>query len=247
MKEIIKIGKQEYKFKKDALLYYKNILNSYDFEELLNKEHFNDILNLLEYDYSFKTEKYRRLGQKTYNIIDYSKIKNIKISKVQFNTKCFELLFEDSTSKQISYTYIINRPKITADSTFNIACRNTIIKDVNLVKRKYFETNSINGQVKCQETNELSKWEDLVVDHRQPNTFSIIVDRFKEVSKIDLEKIEYLTDENNFLLFKNKELTQQFRNYHKEKATLRVVRKECNSSRTGMAKIKKNTKDLSID
>lgn len=202
---------------------------------------------MLEYDYSFKTEKYRRLGQKTYNIIDYSKIKNIKISKVQFNTKCFELLFEDSTSKQISYTYIINRPKITADSTFNIACRNTIIKDVNLVKRKYFETNSINGQVKCQETNELSKWEDLVVDHRQPNTFSIIVDRFKEVSKIDLEKIEYLTDENNFLLFKNKELTQQFRNYHKEKATLRVVRKECNSSRTGMAKIKKNTKDLSID
>lgn len=118
---------------------------------------------------------------------------------------------------------------------------------MNLVKRKYFENYYINGHVKCQETGELSKWEDLVVDHRQPNTFSIIVDRFKEVTKIDLEKIEYFTDDNNFLLFKNEELKEQFRIYHKEKATLRVVKKECNSSRTGMAKIKKNTKDLSIE
>lgn len=247
MRNPLKIGEREFKFKKEALLHYKNILNSYNFEGLLNDEHFNDLLNLLEYDYSFDDEKYKRLGQKIYDTIDYSKIRDIKISKVQFNTKCFELIFDDLSTKQISYTYIINRQKITADSTFNIACRNTIIKDMNLVKRKYFENYSIKGKVKCQETNELSKWEDLVVDHRQPNTFSIIVDRFKEVTKIDLEKIEYFTDDNNFLLFKNEELTEQFRNYHKEKATLRVVKKECNSSRTGMAKIKKNTKDLSIE
>jgi len=244
MRESIKIGDKEYKFKKDALLHYKNILNSYNFEELLNKEDFNDILSLLEYDYSFEIEKTKN---RIYDTIDYSKITRVKISKVQFNTKCFELLLNDSSSKQFSYTYIINRPKITTDSTFNIACRNTIIKDMNLVKRKYFETHSIKGKVKCQETNELSNWEDLVVDHRQPNTFSIIVDRFKEVTKINLEKIEYFTNDNNFLLFRNEELTEQFRNYHKEKATLRVVKKECNSSRTGMAKIKKNTKDLSIE
>lgn len=247
MRNSFKIGEREFKFKKDALLHYKNILNSYNFEELLNEEDFNDILNLLNYDYSFDEEKYKRLGQKIYDTIDYSKIRYVKISKVQFNTKCFELIFDDLSTKQISYTYIINRPNITADSTFNIACRNTINNDLNLVKRKYFEIYYANGHVKCQETGELSKWEDLVVDHRQPNTFSIIVDRFKEVTQIDLEKIEYFTDDNNFLLFKNEELTEQFRNYHKEKATLRVVKKECNSSRTGMAKIKKNTKDLSIE
>lgn len=247
MKKTLKIGEKEYKYKKDALIHYKNILNSYNFEELLNEDDFNDILSLLKYDYSFEDEKYKRLGQKIYNTIDYSEIRQVKISKVQFNTKCFELILNDSSTKQLSYTYIINRPKITADSTFNIACRNTIINDMNLVKRKYFKTHSIKGHVKCQETNELSKWEDLVVDHRQPNTFSIIVDRFKEVTKINLEKIEYFTDDNNFLLFKNEKLSEQFRIYHKEKATLRVVKKECNSSRTGMAKIKKNTKDLSIE
>lgn len=244
MRKPLKIGEKEYKFKKEALIHYKNILNSYAFEELLNEKDFTDILDLLDYDFSFDNEKNKT---RIYDTIDYSKITHVKISKVQFNTKCFELLLNDSTSKQFSYTYIINRPKITADSTFNIACRNTINKDLNLVKRKYFETHYINGSVKCQETGELSNWDDLVVDHRQPNTFSIIVDRFKEVTKINLDKIEYFTDDNNFLLFKNEELSEQFRDYHKEKATLRIVKKECNSSRTGMAKIKKNSKDLSIE
>ena len=244
MRKTFTIGKREFRFKKDALLHYKNILNSYTFGEFLNENDFNDILCLLEYDFSFEIEKTKN---RIYDTIDYSKVTHVKISKVQFNTKCFELLLNDSSSKQFSYIYIINRPKITADSTFNIACRNTIIKDMNLVKRKYFETHSIKGLVKCQETNELSNWEDLVVDHRQPNTFSIIVDRFKEVTRINLEKIEYFTDDNNFLLFKNEELAEQFRNYHKGKATLRVIKKECNSSRTGMAKIKRNTKDLTIE
>lgn len=244
MRNPLKIGKREFKFKKDALSHYKSILNSYHFEELINKEDFNDLMDLLDYDFSFGDE---RSDKKIYDIDDYSKIKDVKIAKVQFNNKCFELLFEDLPSKQISYTYVIIRPKQTVEIKFNTACRNTISKDINLVKRKYFKTNYINGQVKCQETGELSKWEDLVVDHRQPNTFSIIVDRFKEVTQIDLEKIEYFTNEDNFFLFKNEELTEQFRKYHREKATLRVVKKECNSSRTAMAKIKKNTKDLSIE
>jgi hypothetical protein len=108
MRNALKIGEKEFKFKKDALLHYKNILNSYGFEELLNDDHFNDILSLLEYDYSFGDEKYRRLGQKIYDTIDYSKIRHVKISKVQFNTKCFELIFDDLSTKQISYTYIIS-------------------------------------------------------------------------------------------------------------------------------------------
>jgi hypothetical protein len=92
----------------------------------------------------------------------------------------------------------------------------------------------------------LSKWEYLAVDHRQPNTFSVIIDRFKEVNKIELEKIDYLTNDVNLLLFKNKTLMTDFINYHKEKANLRIVRKECNLSRTGIARLKRSTKDLTI-
>ena len=38
--------------------------------------------------------------------------------------------------------------------------------------------------MKCQETGKLLKWEQLNVDHRQPNTFSIIVDRFVGLGNI---------------------------------------------------------------
>jgi hypothetical protein len=74
----------------------------------------------------------------------------------------------------------------------------------------------------------------------------LIVDRYKEVNIIDLDAIEYASNEQNHIIFKNENLTKDFQKYHKEKASLRIVRKECNSSRTGMARIKKSTKDLTI-
>ncbi len=132
------------------------------------------------------------------------------------------------------------------EKLFNVACRNSVHNDIRSVKQEYFDKNSVKGQVKCQETGKLSRWTELAIDHRQPNTFSIIVDRFKEVNKIKLNEIEYTSNEQNHIIFKDENLTQDFKNYHKEKASLRIVRKECNSSRTGMARIKKTAKDLTI-
>ena len=113
-------------------------------------------------------------------------------------------------------------------TSFSIACRNIIHNYLTLVKQKYFSESSAKGFVKCQETNEMAKWDDLAVDHRQPHTFSIIVDRFKEIKNIKVEEIEYYIDENNFFLFKDEKLTIEFQEYHKNKANLRIVKKECN-------------------
>ena len=49
MRQMIKIGDKEFKFKKDALKYYKEILNSYNFGEILTDNHYNDIIDLLNY------------------------------------------------------------------------------------------------------------------------------------------------------------------------------------------------------
>ena len=105
----------------------------------------------------------------------------------------------------------------------------------------------VKNQAKCQETGILSNWSELVIDHRQPNTFSVIVDRFKEVNRIELDKIEYTSDDQGYLVFKDENLSEQFREYHNEKANLRIVRKECNSSRTGLARIKRTSKDLTVN
>jgi hypothetical protein len=170
----------------------------------------------------------------------------IKVSQVQFNTKCFEIFYNDETSHYISYLMIINNTKYTPEKLFYVACRNSIHNDIKSIKQDYFDRNSSKGLVKCQETGILSTWTELVVDHRQPNTFSIIVDRFKEVNIIDLETIEYTSNDQNHIVFQDDKWTKDFKQYHKEKASLRLVRAECNSSRTGMARLKRTSKDLTI-
>ena len=249
------IGNKVFKYKKDALDYYKNILNSYKFGELLSDEHFDDLLDLLDYDDSFYEEEdeidiEEDIIHTTFTSNEAEQeltIEDIRVAKVQFNAKCFEIIYSDSTTAYISYIQIINRPQYNPDILFNRACRNAIQNDMRIVKQKYFDSHSNKGYVKCQETGQMSKWEDLVVDHRQPHTFSIIVDRFKEVKQIDTKEVDYTVNESNLLLFSDQDLITEFVLYHKAKANLRIVRKENNLSRTGMARLKQTSNDLKIE
>ena len=252
MRKPIIIGKNEFKYKKDAIAFYRAILNSYDYNESLTDEDYYNIFDLLEYGHFFCDEDdIDTEPSDTSENIDEAEdssltIDDIKVSKVQFNTKCFELFYSDKTSQYISYLMLIKQKRYTPEELFYTACRNAVHSDVRAVKQKYFDDNSVKGQVKCQETGILSKWTELVIDHRQPNTFSIIVDRFKEVNRFDLDTIEYTSNEQNHIIFEDEDLAYNFREYHKEKANLRIVRKECNSSRTGMARVKESTRDLKV-
>ncbi len=260
MRKPFKIGLKEYKFKKDAIMHYRTILNSYDFGQSLREHDFDDLIDLLDYEYfnylveletneeidddEKKDEVETNINDEV--IEDEISIEDIKVVRVQFNTKCFEIFYSDNTSQYISYLMIINNTKYTPEKLFYVACRNSTHNDIKSVKQAYFDNNSVKGQVKCQETGLLSKWTELAVDHRQPNTFSVIVDRFKEVNRIELDIIEYTSNDQNHIIFKDDNWTEKFRKYHMEKASLRVVRTECNSSRTGLARIKRTSKDLTI-
>lgn len=254
MRKPFKIGQKEYKFKKDAIAHYRAILNSYDFEQSLNKSDLNDLNDLIDFnllnlfleDEEYETEEFAMIDVNEFKQDEKLIIKEIKIARVQFNTKCFEIFYENGESEYISYLMMLNNTKYTPEKLFYVACRNSVHNDIKTVKQEYFDKNSVKGQVKCQETSILSNWTELAVDHRQPNTFSIIVDRFKEVNKFELDEIEYTSNDQNHIIFKNDNLTEQFRKYHMEKASLRIVRKECNSSRTGLARIKRTSKDLTI-
>lgn len=233
MKTPIIIREKIFKYKKDALLYFKTKLNSYDFGEILNEDDTKDIIALLLENETRKD----KLG---------SGIKEIKIGKVQFGTKCFQIIRNDLTSDNFSYVYCINGD-LKPFTKFSNACRNAIHKDLHIVKQKYFDQNSTKGKVKCQETGILSSWTELNVDHRQPNTLSIIIDRFIELYKIDLKNIEYETDKDNKSVLVDKDLENKFRTYHMEKANLRIVRKENNLGRSHQGRITKQKKDLRIE
>ncbi len=243
MRNSIKIGELEFKYKKDALEYYKKILNSYGFGDSLNDNDYNDLIDLLcfeENDEEYIEEEKVTDDESSPDITD------IRVAKVQYGAKCFEIVWSDQETEYISYRLLITKPKHNPASYFNIACRNAIQEDLRLTKQQYFDLHSEKGFVKCQETSKLSKWENLVIDHRQPNTFSVIVDRFIELNDIDINKVDYVTSSGNLLLFKDEHLIEKFKNYHKKKATLRIVRKECNSGRAYQARIAPQKKDLNI-
>lgn len=230
----MRIGNKDFKYKKDALSYYKEILNSYKFGETLNEKDKGEIIELLSIHPDFK----RKFD---------NGIKEIVVDKIpKYNSKAFHILDYNSELEAFSYIKCINgnKPPLTR---FSGTCRDIIQDDINNVKLQYFKANSKKGEVKCQETGDLCKWEDLVIDHRQPNTFSVIVDRFIEVNQIDITTIEYIEVFDGVYRFENDEISQKFREYHKDKANLRIVRKSKNSGRAYQARVKKQKKDLRID
>ena len=243
----ITIGNKTYPTKKSALEFYRDILNSYDFGESLNQNDFLNLIDLLNYHLKIKHNndvgiKEIDSNEKTNEFI----LKYIRVAKYLYNTKCFELVYDNDTFI-ISYRQMINQNMPSKRSVFNSVCRNLIQSDLTDLKQTYFKNNAIESKALCQETNEMHKWENLVVDHRQPNTFSIIVDRFIELNDINVENIKYKQSELNYTIFEDDNLNVKFIKYHKEKATLRIVRKDLNLSRTGFARIKAMKKDLKIE
>jgi hypothetical protein len=242
---LVKVGNKEYKSKKEAIAHYRGILNSYDFGQSLNDADFSDLMDLLNFRYP-ESELPAEPPETTESPENINYVSDIKVSRVQFNTKCFEALCEDGRSYYISYLQILNNSYYSKADLFIAACRSAVNSDMHRLKSYYFK-GAVNRMAKCQETGVLSKWEELVVDHRQPNTFSVIVDRFKELNSVDLEAIEYTSDSKNNIVFVDAALSEKFRKYHSERANLRIVRRECNSSRSGLARVKRSSKDKYIE
>jgi hypothetical protein len=218
--------------KKDAINHNKTILNSYEFGEYLNQDDLKDVLELLDTHPNVK----EKIG---------SGIEKIKIAKLKYNTKSFELIRTDGSTEYFSYTKRINAPK-TNFTKFREACRQAIQDDLRNVKLGYFDRFSKKGKVKCQETGELLKWEDLSVDHRQPNTFSVIVDRFIELNNLNLCEIKYFQIGGDMDEIEDDELKEKFRQYHKDKANLRIVKKHLNLGRSFQARVTRQKKDLTV-
>ena len=251
LKRPIIIGKKEFKYKKDVLAHYKKILNSYVFNDSLNDRDYYDVIFLLK-KFSFFNSEISNLPEEEYLKYVNKIIHDIKIYKAQYNTKsfCIEYNMENDPEnieyQYISYLQIINRHKTSPFRNFTMICRNEIQDDIFIVKQNYFNENSVKGKVKCQETGLFSTWEELVVDHRQPFTFSMIVDRFIELENIDIKNIDSFIGENNIVRLSDRTLSEKFKEYHKSKAKFRIVRKDCNLSRSGMAKISDSKNDLKV-
>jgi len=117
MRKPLKIGEKEFKFKKDAIAHYRCILNSYNSGETLNDSDYDDILDLLYYEYLNDITNKENLETDLYKNMEWLKanIDTVIVAKAQFNVKCFKLLYNDGNSKYISFHKIINQKKYTPE------------------------------------------------------------------------------------------------------------------------------------
>ncbi|MEZ4883778.1 MAG: DCL family protein [Chitinophagales bacterium] len=232
MAKSVTIGNIDFKTKKAANEYFSEILNRNKNLEL-NGSDFDDVYQLLK-NHPRASEK---IG------VGVSKI---KVEPTEYaNNVCFHIHRIDGSIENFGIGKCIDGEN-SFFRQFSIGCRKVVKEDLEKVKKDYFSEHSKEGKVRCQFSYEELSWEETNVDHREPNTFSVIVDRFIEVEKIDLQKIEYNKDQTYGNEIINKDLQQKFKEYHKEKALLRIVSKKRNLSKSYLGRISSNSKDLKI-
>ncbi len=233
MAKQIQIGGHIYKSKREALSRNQLILSKYNFGECLEGSDFDDVIELLQLHPKAK----EKIG---------AGIKSVRITRLRYDTKCFEVVRSDDTLAPFSYRKLIQAP-LGDFQKFSEACRLAVQDDLRNVKLAYFKETSKNGQAKCQETGKLFTWDGLSVDHRQPNTFSVIVDRFIELNEIVLSLVEYDEILGGPNALADSKLAARFREYHRKRANLRVVSKRRNLRRSSMARIANQKKDLRVE
>lgn len=223
-KNRLEIGSKDFETKKEALTYYKNILNSYNQTQELHNTDFIDIRDLYLYD-------------KKLNDIQIKKIIVDKHTKYK-STKCFYVILIDDTKEIFSYRLAVNG-SLSNEQLFNNACRESISKRLKSLKKKVFKTQP----VKCAISAKELKWEESHIDHKNPLTFSVIVKAFITMNNIDIDKIDYV-DNDGIMSFKEENLSIKFDEFHKKMAVLRIVSKEENLRRSGSSRVKPTSKDF---
>lgn len=171
MRKLIQIGNLTFKTKKDAVLHFKRILNSYDFTEKLNSKDLNDVCELLK----MREKSKEKIG---------CGIKEIEVVEVSYKIKCFNLIRVDSSTNIFSYSKCINGG-FNQLTKFIRTCRYLILEDLRNVKLNYFKANFVKGFIRnlsiLPHTNfDVSGWKTkciapLGAEYRQKRTCGVFV------------------------------------------------------------------------
>ena len=251
MPRALRIGTRTFATKKAALAHFRVILNRGTIGAELVGEDFDDLLGLLNFDPEAREDDGSRVGTPEWELPvsadeDDECIEAIRVTKGQYGSRCFEVFYDDGDSWVISYILFVTQRSIGQLELVRRACRSAVAEDLRAVKQAYFAVHASAGSAPCQESGAQRRWEELVVDHRQPNTFSVIFDRWLEVRAINVDDVETVADATLRIVFADAAIAQDFRAYHQKLATLRVVRRDLNASRSAMGRVARSSKDLLV-
>lgn len=193
---------------KSLLNFCKEIKNSYKKGDECSKEH-SEFLKVFFAERANLTEDEKN---------------NIKLFKVirhpvRGNAKKFCIVFNDDTLKNMSISDCFKKKK-SSHKTVKEEFRRLIHDQINTYKKTYMENTIKKGMFPCEVSGVLCTSSNVDVDH--VNQFSSIMSNFLKERNIDIATIEL--DENHAVIDKN--LINDWREYHKQHAILRVVEKQ---------------------
>ena len=144
-----------------------------------------------------------------------------------FGYRCFYVVRDDGSMTDFSFNICIDG-KRSKEQDFKIACRHVIGDDIKKAKKI-----ALAAQMGlCAVSGEPCTIKDSHLDHAEPWTFQKIMEHFIFVHGIDVGAVEYVsgTITGTLTKFLDDKLAQTFRDFHNERAVLRVVTKHVNLS-----------------
>lgn len=234
----IQIGNVEFKFQKDALAYFKEMLSSCRNNQNIDtsSENHSMLLALIERH----PEADQKIGVG---------IKHFFKAPTDMGTSCFWLEREDGTKTDFSYPTAVKAKGKSLYQEFSEACRHSIKNDLIKTKENFFDAHADGeGKVECEITGDRISIYESHLDHTKPLTFQVIVNTFITANKICISSdiLSTSVDGQFTTEFINKDIENKFKEYHHSIAQLRIINPKSNLSLGGTERIKKRKRPVII-
>ncbi|HMO51228.1 MAG TPA: DCL family protein [Kiritimatiellia bacterium] len=205
----VKVGDLSFRTKKEAKEYFGAILRRHEAGDMLVGKDYQEIEALLM-NHPRARDK---IGPGIEAIV-------VEIEP-HHGSKCFFVYRTDGTRDDFGYGHCIDDDR-SPFATFSDAARKVVRPYMSECKSECFE-GRVENKVVCEATGKELAWDEAVVDHEPPLTFSVIVNAYVKERGIDLNAVEYIRDIPGGVEFGNKALAQDFDCYHQQRAKLRVI------------------------
>ncbi len=235
-RKLIEISGKKFTFQKDALHFFKIMLNRVRSNQTITGGDHDMLLALIERH----PEAVQKIGKG---------VKRFFKSPTDMGTSCFWIERIDGTKTDFSYITAVKAKGKSLYQEFTEACRNSVGPDLTNSKQEFFkEHGDKNGQVTCEITHQKVAIYESHLDHKSPLTFQVIVSLFISANNISISKemLSASTDGQFQTELLDQNIKDKFIKYHHNVADLRVIADYKNLSLGGSQRIIKSKHPVRI-
>lgn len=229
----IQLGHLSFAKQGDAVAYFSALLNRLSLGASLSGSDYADVEALL----SGHPRAQEKIGTGIISLV---------VDAAEMGGRCFHVVRQDGSRENFSIKKCIagDPPPFTA---FSAACRHAVESDLITFKKNYFaQHQNAKGEVKCPETKNWISAEDAHVDHRSPQSFSVIVKFFVDAKSIDLSQVAYKREGLYGAELADQSLQDEFRAWHTKTAVLRIIEASRNLAKSPLARVKLTKADRKL-